>query len=82
VELRLYATLLPFLFVPLQIAFCIQWGLLNRDLNIFTSSVNWAISYDLPNETIRSPDKRLVVPYILRRHRRELYKRLEVAMDS
>ncbi|GFG34797.1 hypothetical protein Cfor_10372 [Coptotermes formosanus] len=66
-----------------SVAFCLQWGLFSNDNNIFTEAVNWALSYDLPNATIRTPDtKRLVVPYILRRNRRDLYQSLEVAMNS
>lgn len=66
-----------------SIAFCVQWGILDSDPLIFTEAVNWAVSYELPNQTIRDPDtKRLVVPYILRRNRRELYHKLETAMHS
>jgi hypothetical protein len=75
--------LIPKLVIHSQIAFCVQWGLLDADPMIFTEAVNWAVSYELPNQTIRNPDtNRLEVPYILRRNRRELYQRMEVAMDS
>jgi hypothetical protein len=75
--------LIPTLVIHSQIAFCVQWGILDSDPLIFTEALNWAVSYELPNQTIRNPDtNRLVVPYILRRNRRELYQKLEVAMDS
>jgi hypothetical protein len=71
------------LLIYLQIAFCVQWGILDSDPLIFTEALNWAVSYELPNQTIRNPDtNRLVIPYILRRNRRELYQKLEVAMNS
>ncbi|XP_021934012.1 uncharacterized protein LOC110836760 isoform X2 [Zootermopsis nevadensis] len=51
--------------------------------NIFTSGMNWAVAFDLPNHTLRNPHtKRIIPPLILRRQRRELYRRLETAMDS
>jgi hypothetical protein len=66
-----------------QIAFCTQWNVFDTDPVVYTEAVNWAVSYELPNQTIRNPEtNRLVVPYILRRNRRELYQKLEVAMDS
>lgn len=51
--------------------------------NIFTTGLNWAVAFDLPNHTLRDPHtKRIIPPVILRRQRRELYRRLETAMNS
>jgi len=50
--------------------------------NVFTSGMNWAVAFDLPNHTLRSPRKNRASPLLLRRQRRELYRRLETAMNS
>jgi hypothetical protein len=50
--------------------------------NVFTSGMNWAVAFDLPNHTLRSPRKNRASPLLLRSQRRELYRRLETAMNS
>ncbi|XP_033610442.1 uncharacterized protein LOC111872145 isoform X2 [Cryptotermes secundus] len=66
-----------------SIAFCTTWKTLTDDLDIYTIGLNWAISYELPNQTIRDPEThRIVPPFHLRRRRGELYQRLEAAMDA
>lgn len=50
--------------------------------NIFTTGMNWAVAFDLPNHTLRNPHPKEMSPSLLRRQRRELYRRLETAMDS
>ncbi|PSN32584.1 hypothetical protein C0J52_21306 [Blattella germanica] len=64
-----------------SIAFCVTWQLL-RETSIFTLGLNWAVSYELPNQTIRNPETHRIEPPLLRRHRRELYQRLEVAINK
>jgi hypothetical protein len=59
------------------------WKTLTEDLDIFTLGVNWAVSYELPNQTVRDPETHRIVPaFQLRRRRQELYSRLEAAMDA
>ncbi|XP_069694175.1 uncharacterized protein [Periplaneta americana] len=66
-----------------SVAFCTTWKTLTDDLDIYTIGVNWAISYELPNQTIRDPvTHRIVPPFNFRRRRRELYLKLEAAMDA
>lgn len=66
-----------------SVAFCMTWKTLTGDLDIYTLGVNWAISYELPNQTVRDPETHRIVPaFHLRRLRRELYSRLEAAMDA
>lgn len=51
---------------------------------IWTEGLNWGISYDLPNDTaiFREYRKYLPKPMMQRRHRRDLYHKMEVIMDS
>lgn len=50
---------------------------------IFTEGVNWALSYDLPNETIHNrKETGYDFPVVLKRHKRDLYVRMEKLMDS
>ncbi|KDR23471.1 uncharacterized protein LOC110837223 [Zootermopsis nevadensis] len=66
-----------------SVAFCTTWKTLTDDLDIYTIGLNWAISYELPNQTIRDTEThRIVPPFTLRRRRREFYLRLEAAMDA
>ncbi|RZB39315.1 uncharacterized protein BDFB_007605 [Asbolus verrucosus] len=52
-------------------------------MGIFTEGVNWGIAYDLPNRTTFSEYFKDKPNYILRRrHRRDLYSKAEVIMDS
>jgi hypothetical protein len=50
--------------------------------NVFTSGLNWAVALDMPNHTLCSPCRNRTSPLLLRRQRRELYRRLETAMNS
>nr|AGM32125.1 hypothetical protein [Coptotermes formosanus] len=50
--------------------------------NVFISGMNWAVAFDLPNHTLRNPRTNRVSPPLFRRQKRELYRRLETAMDS
>lgn len=51
---------------------------------IWTEGLNWGISYDLPNDTsiFKEYKKYLPKPMAQRRHRRDLYHKMEVIMDS
>ncbi|PSN32583.1 hypothetical protein C0J52_21307, partial [Blattella germanica] len=62
-----------------SVAFCNTYKTLTNDVDIFTMGLQWALSYNLPNETLRDPDTNRL---ILRRHRRALYSKLEQAMDA
>lgn len=49
---------------------------------VFTEAINWGISYDLPNDT--STIRQYLYPkhVMQRRHRRDLYQKMELIMDS
>lgn len=52
---------------------------------IWTEGLNWGIAYDLPNDTsVFKESKKYFAPKYLmqRRHRRELYNKMELIMDS
>lgn len=52
---------------------------------IWTEGLNWGISYDLPNDTMvfKEYKKYLNPKYMMqRRHRRDLYNKMEVIMDA
>ncbi|KAJ8898459.1 hypothetical protein PR048_003819 [Dryococelus australis] len=67
----------------LQLAYCLTWKALTGESSIFTGGMAWSISYDLPNETISQHSGPILpVPEMLRRHRRDLYRKIEVAMES
>lgn len=49
----------------------------------FTEAINWGISYDLPNATSIIEDFRTPGGFVRkRRSRRDLYKKMELIMDS
>lgn len=55
--------------------------------NYLTWSMNWGVAYDLPNETwilnLRQRKQKPVPrPVVMRRQRRDLYERLENAIDK
>jgi hypothetical protein len=59
------------------------WKMLSEDLDIFTLGMNWAIAYELPNQTVRDPETHRIVPaFQFRRRRQQLYNRMEAAMDA
>lgn len=50
---------------------------------IFTEGVNWGISYNLPNDSKQLTDIMYKPKKLMqRRHRRELYSKLELIMNS
>lgn len=70
-----------------QVAFCATLGFVgNPSYLYFSWAINWGLTYELPNQTwilnqqnYRRP---LPKPVVLRRQRRELYGRLETAIDK
>lgn len=73
----------------IQVAFCASIGYFgNPSIYIISWQFNWGIAYDLPNQTwiINEQNRmrqRKLLPKQLyqRRHRRELYRKLETAVD-
>lgn len=72
-----------------QVAFCLTIGFVGNPVyTYFSWSTNWGVAYDLPNETWilgqnqagRQPV--LPRPVVVRRHRRDLYGRLEALIDK
>ena len=49
---------------------------------LYTEGINWGITYNLPNDTEWLKDIIRPKRAMQRRHRRDLYKTLEIAMDS
>lgn len=50
---------------------------------IFVESINFGISYDLPNDTaVFREYKKYFYPMMQRRHRRDLYNKMEILMES
>lgn len=56
------------------------------DPSYLTWSVNWGVAYDLPNQTwiLNQNNRRPLMPkpVVLRRQRRDLYGRIETAIDK
>lgn len=46
--------------------------------------MNWGLTYDLPNETwiVQHRHEKFPKPIVQRRHKRELFSRLEVVLDK
>lgn len=66
-------------------AFCATIGMIgNPELDYMSWAWNWGLTYDLPNETwvIEHRHQKFPKPLIQRRHRRDLYNRLEIAIDK
>lgn len=56
----------------------------NPELDYMSWALNWGLAYDLPNETwvIQHRNEKYPKPLVQRRHRRDLYNRLEIAIDK
>lgn len=56
----------------------------NPELDYLSWALNWGLAYDLPNETwiIEHRHEKYPKPLVQRRHRRDLYSRLEIAIDK
>lgn len=69
-----------------QVAFCATVGFVgNPNFIYFSWAINWGLAYDLPNETWilnQRNRKPYPKPIVQRRHRRELFEKLEVAIDK
>lgn len=69
-----------------QVAFCETLGFVgNPQFIYFSWAINWGIAYELPNQTwIINNRNRKPLPkqLIKRRHRRDLYNKLEIAIDK
>lgn len=67
-------------------AFCASVGMYgNPRLDYFSWALNWGLAYDLPNHTwiVNELNKKhFPKPFVQRRHRRELYNRMELAIDK
>lgn len=67
-------------------AFCATVGFVgNPNFIYFSWAINWGLAYDLPNDTwIINEKNRKVFPkqIVQRRHRRDLYDRLENIIDK
>lgn len=54
----------------------------NPNYNMFSWAVNWGVAYNLPNETISiQQDMMEPKPLAQRRNRRDLYQKMEVAIN-
>lgn len=68
-----------------QVAFCMTIGSIgNPELDYLSWAINWGLAYDLPNQTwiIEHRHEKFPKPLVQRRHRRDLYNRLEIAMNK
>ncbi|XP_058446009.1 uncharacterized protein LOC131427102 [Malaya genurostris] len=67
-----------------SVAVCMTVGVYgNPNYNMYSWAVNWGVAYNLPNQTISfHQDMMEPKPMAQRRHRRDLYQKLETAMNS
>lgn len=67
-----------------QVAVCMTIGMYgNPNYQMFSWALNWGIAYNLPNQTISfEHEMKEPKPMAQRRHRRDLYHKLEVAMNE
>lgn len=69
-----------------QVAFCATFGMIgNPELDYMSWALNWGVAYDLPNQTwiIEQRHHKITTkPVAQRRHRRDLYNRLEAVIDK
>lgn len=56
----------------------------NPEVDYLSWALNWGLAYDLPNETFVNDhrNRKLPKPIVQRRHRRDLYNRIETAIDK
>ncbi|XP_017773189.1 PREDICTED: uncharacterized protein LOC108560241 [Nicrophorus vespilloides] len=68
----------------LSAAVCLTVSMIFHRPDIYTQGLNWGIAYDLPNGTTALNDFENFGPKHVnrRRHRRDLYHRMELVMDS
>ncbi|KAJ6635899.1 hypothetical protein Bhyg_14485 [Pseudolycoriella hygida] len=71
----------------LSVAFCATIGYVgNPQFIYFSWSINWGVAYELPNQTwIINHQEEIKAKHkaqLQRRHRRELYHKIEVAIDK
>lgn len=66
-----------------QTAVCMTAAVINK-ADVFVEAINFGIAYDLPNDTsvFREYKKLLPMPLMRRRHRRDLYNKMEVLMEA
>ncbi|XP_001648277.2 uncharacterized protein LOC5563976 [Aedes aegypti] len=67
-----------------SVAVCMTIGMYgNPNYQMFSWALNWGIAYNLPNQTISfEHEMKEPKPMAQRRHRRDLYHKLEVAMND
>ncbi|GJQ70731.1 hypothetical protein Trydic_g664 [Trypoxylus dichotomus] len=65
----------------LSIAICMTAQVLGP-ANIFTEGLNWGISYELPNDSSEFREHLFPKRVMQRRHRRDLYQKMELIMNS
>ncbi|XP_055611456.1 uncharacterized protein LOC129758054 [Uranotaenia lowii] len=67
-----------------SVAVCMTVGVYgNPNYQMFSWALNWGIAYNLPNQTLTyDMDLNQPKPMAQRRNRRDLYHKLEVAMDD
>ncbi|XP_058817934.1 uncharacterized protein LOC131681241 [Topomyia yanbarensis] len=67
-----------------SVAVCMTVGVIgNPNYNMFSWAMNWGVAYNLPNQTLSyQQDMMEPKPMAQRRHRRDLYQKLETAMNS
>lgn len=71
----------------LQIAYCMTIGMIGTPQFSYLSwSINFGVAYDLPNQTwvLNNSNRKPIMPkpVVLRRHRRDLYSRLETVINK
>ncbi|EAT44616.1 AAEL004020-PA [Aedes aegypti] len=67
-----------------SVAACMTVGVYgNPNYQMFSWAMNWGIAYNLPNQTFSFQSEMMEPkPMAQRRHRRDLYQKLEVAMND
>lgn len=70
-----------------SVAVCMTIGIYgNPNYQLISWALNWGVAYDLPNETLSATTNRnkadMPKPVVQRRYRRDLYSKLELAMNE